>query len=934
MRKLISSTFSVRTSIPGKDGENSVRLSLDNEHEDFLYSDSKELPVAPASGATSQAHLWDGKTEVSASDVTWAVDFTKSSGVPTSGTNAPTCTNGLLTVKHITSETAKVVVKATYPKTNGKDYFAEFTANRTKQDKYDLIVKPSSISYNSATYQTVTISLSAKRTDLQGNTTDVTISTSETLSAGNVYIFWAYVDGNGSIGTLENLKGTGKQVAKADAGSNMGVYFELRKYTSSSAYRLCDYETVEIAKAENGAPGKNSIRIDLGNQADLVSCDSNSKARFTRTIGTVARIYDGGTLVTSGATAASATITVIRNGESTNITSSPSYGSTGAAYSWTFLQGDVLTEVAYSVNIAVTYNGVTYNATFTLARTDMEAIYQISAYPSAISFKYDSNGDLTPASENLYIQYCKVTGTGSEVGRISNGNAIDSLLYPYYRIDGGSWYRWTDTQGGAISFNNGYMQVPSSVTWRNIEVCLSTSSSGPQDTNIIDREVIPVVKDGAAGDDAVVFTILCTDTIKPGDTEVTVNVKRSEGLTIETKTYLQANEAWGVVLNASITGGASANVSNGKVNISGTITSASVLTLELRKSNVVVDTKVIRAVADGVGEPGHVGRWYYFAGDYDNTPAHYVMESTRAPYVRIITNNTPHYYMLDNQGVEPDNHTMTAEQNPTEAGQTQWTEMQATFKYIITEAIFSGYAHLGSFIINGDWMISKCGILYYEGSISDYITEQNCDVPYSPFTFIPYTQFNPEYPNIPQPHGFNFCPTFAVDGKTGNSYQSNAFIQGTVYANSGYFKGGIYAPLLRITDDNIGQYAQYDGSRYRMKTFPNNVGGMQFETTSEIFVDLPSVDAAQNGREFEILNMSENASAFVRITATNAFGGGIVLRRYHYIKFKVIFDNELSDETYQYYKWMKIAAMNINSALATGDTEDGAHVEIGNVVTV
>jgi len=46
----------------GTNGQNAVLASLANEHEDFLYNDAGKL-IAPSSGATSQARLYDGNTD-------------------------------------------------------------------------------------------------------------------------------------------------------------------------------------------------------------------------------------------------------------------------------------------------------------------------------------------------------------------------------------------------------------------------------------------------------------------------------------------------------------------------------------------------------------------------------------------------------------------------------------------------------------------------------------------------------------------------------------------------------------------------------------------------------------------------------------------------------------------------------------------------------
>jgi hypothetical protein len=47
----------------------------------------------------------------------------------------------------------------------------------------------------------------------------------------------------------------------------------------------------------------------------------------------------------------------------------------------------------------------------------------------------------------------------------------------------------------------------------------------------------------------------------------------------------------------------------------------------------------------------------------------------------------------------------------------------------------------------------------------------------------------------------NFIPNYAVDGLTGKSYQNDAYIKGTVYANAGSFTGKIEA-----NDGHIGGF--------------------------------------------------------------------------------------------------------------------------------
>lgn len=273
----------------GLDGQNSVRLALDNEHENFLF-DGMTL-VAPSEGSTSRIRLYDGQTDKTG-DLTIegespTLTIYSKSGVPTSGNNVPTITGSAqagftLNVKTINAATAKVTIKAVY---KNKSYYADFTANKTNQDKYDIVCKPSSIAYNATTYASSesnatiqTVSLSATGIGIGG--TKFNPSLSGSVGAGKLCVFWAYVSADGTIGSFSNSPVTSKAVIKNECDNYVGIYFELRYYTTASAYRVCDYETVEIAKAANGA---SVSRVDKYFKATSSNTTPSTPAQTTPT---------------------------------------------------------------------------------------------------------------------------------------------------------------------------------------------------------------------------------------------------------------------------------------------------------------------------------------------------------------------------------------------------------------------------------------------------------------------------------------------------------------------------------------------------------------------------------------------------------------------------------------------------------------------------
>lgn len=258
----------------GAAGENSVRIGLDNEHEDFLYDDAG---VRKSGIVTSQARLYDGASEKT-TGVTWAVSDDEDEWVIQSDTYTDTnakakiSSSGLLTVEEIYVPSAKVRVRATY-----KDnfYYADFTANRICQDKYELVLEPNAITYNPATYTTQAVTISATRLDLQGNKTALSFGsysdkTMISTTSGKGYLrLFAPVRTSVAPGVYDyiptQITSANFSVTSRHASEQDNILFQLRKYDDDECEisdsngqngTLVDYETVPINKSENGEMGK------------------------------------------------------------------------------------------------------------------------------------------------------------------------------------------------------------------------------------------------------------------------------------------------------------------------------------------------------------------------------------------------------------------------------------------------------------------------------------------------------------------------------------------------------------------------------------------------------------------------------------------------------------------------------------------------------
>lgn len=201
----------------------------------------------------------------------------------------------------------------------------------------------------------------------------------------------------------------------------------------------------------------------------------------------------------------------------------------------------------------------------------------------------------------------------------------------------------------------------------------------------------------------------------------------------------------------------------------------------------------ISHIADGEsiqGDAGHVGRWYYYADEW-NAETEYKFEATKAPYVKRGSN----YYMLDCAAwpdTQQSSSTYTSrEQDPASCGSgNPWSPMTAVFKYIITEALFTNNAKLGSFVFNEDWMISTngspSGKTYYD---------------FDPDGFTNYITSGTSYSG--------FIPNFAVDGKTGKTYLNDVTAKGAFTVTSGSNK---------VTLDINGFEAKWGGEGIRVGT--------------------------------------------------------------------------------------------------------------------
>ena len=236
-------------------------------------------------------------------------------------------------------------------------------------------------------------------------------------------------------------------------------------------------------------------------------------------------------------------------------------------------------------------------------------------------------------------------------------------------------------------------------------------------------------------------------------------------------------------------------------------------TYEGKTYSSTVNVALIGVKQGSVGERGKVGRFFYYGGTFDtnnNTP--FPINDAQAPYFDYIKDGQKRYSVYNPANNPAGGSLKMSQMTPLSQGLpdlnttgTSWKEMIDDFKYIITEALFANFAKLGSFIISGDWMLTHYGVIYDTSGTAHTIdnnnTYTNGGVTYSPNNA--YLLFDANYPNSSKSSALNFCPSYCVDGLTGETYQQNAHIKGEIIATSGSFTGSIVATSGSLANMSI-----------------------------------------------------------------------------------------------------------------------------------
>lgn len=576
---------------------------------------------------------------------------------------------------------------------------------------------------------------------------------------------------------------------------------------------------------EDGADGTSPYFADIDNEMDSVALDVSGKttAAYSKTIGVM--LWRGSEemtltdIVISGTTAA---VTATKNVANKTITVSVAAG-TSIPLTTELTITPQATGAPNDQSVHFVLNGVKPGANGQHA-----TLY--SLIPDADVITKEADG--TPTFDILNFTIIKRVGTAETVITSISSFSNEGLKL-YYKVGSESEVEVTTSymSGGYTNVNYHDIEQLYGATDEKIEWILRKASNN----QLLDKEGIGSVKDGADGEDstvpgpaAVMYSISLAGSVLANDpntgkliVSIVGRVYKTEGDTTTPYTALTKSNLYLYFEKAD---GSGSQVPAGDISVSdnqftttyqngANYSNEVFLGVRFNIDNVIKARESIQVVkygTNGQSITGHTGRFFYYAGDYSGVPGNYAMQETQGPYVKVTNGTAVEFWMLDFKGVEPASFPALATEAPSDQS-TQWTKMSSEQQYYIARAFFGPYAHFGSFIINGDWMISQYGTLVDSSGTKTIVNAYNVDTLFN--GKVPYAWFDPTDPpanTAPSSGNYKFVPNFAVDGLAGKTYQNDAYIRGEVHATSGEFTGKVTAQSGNIGGFEIGTDRLYN----------------------------------------------------------------------------------------------------------------------------
>lgn len=597
--------------------------------------------------------------------------------------------------------------------------------------------------------------------------------------------------------------------------------------------------TFHVTTVTDGTNGTNAFSADLSNEMDSVACDSDMKTAAAFNIYSQIAAFYGVEDVTAlcqiryTSKPTNASLTLETSGSGTGSTSLTTTFQTISTKQWIRIHYNSGVAVSKRETLEVEIKHATYGTiALSIAVVGMKggAIYNLVPSANAITNKKD--GTYTPnvitcGSSKLDV----ATGTTSS-------NPSEATIK--YSADGGSVANYPS---GGLTAGTNFSNYVTFFLYVN--------------NTVVDKETVNIVTDGLDGAEGKGYKLFLTRnglyTDAKWNNYGTIGASVSWGKQSGDPDFLICR-----VGDLFVVSGIS---NDSEISHTATYKCTAV------SSELITGTCITHTHDGNAGSRGKAGRFYYFAGDW-NALDSYVMTDTQAPYVK----RGSSFYMLDNAGNGGTNVTST-NQDPSNASYGNgkpWTAMMSDMKYYIAQAFFGNYAHFGSFIINGDWMVSQ------KGTLGGVYSED-------------YEKFDPAYPTVSVKtihtvngeswYDYNFVPNFAVDGKAGFLQSVSGNIGGFEITNNGImYNGGTY--LTSIAQNGIYLlHSTFTIENSELKV-DDGFANLQCGIIKKVR-EIKRTDSLKNIRETDsvvIFNTDEDASYTAHLPSNPAEGQELWLR--------------------------------------------------------
>ena len=742
----------------GTDGVGAFTLDLTNQNES-VPCDHEGNVLGTIAGTTAKVYC-GGELQSG-----WT--FTKADNGCTSSINA---SSGVVTVSSLSKDSATVTITAAKSGLSSMTVVYTISKVRAGENGEDAVV------------YALRPSVDVVQVDTNGNITpgSITCKVLKKVGAGD------YTEA--SVGYLMYKRSSDSaEIAYSSAVSLTAAmsYIDFVLYKSSTDKTVLDRERVPVVKdGQKGTDGVGAFTLDLTNQNESVPCDHEGNVLGT-IAGTTAKVYCGGELQSGW------TFTKVDNGCTSSINASSGVVTVSS-----------LSKDSATVTITAAKNGfssmsVVYTISKVRAGENGEDAVVYALRPSVDVVQVDTDGNITPGS--ITCKVLKKVGAGdyteASVGYLMYKRSSDSAEIAY---------------SSAVSLT---------AAMSYIEFVLYKSST---DKTVLDRERVPVVKDGSAGEEG--EPTVRYDLVSPSDTftinrsgyiypsSVVVTCKKRIGLNPATNCadyyllvwrWVVSTESWELVEDNE-------GVKSDRITVVPALSNRygmyRVCAYETKPTSSStpdsgtgeVEPKTINVIREAPqGEQGENGYFPRDCGIYEAGRTYYWRKEGNETYRdKVIYEIDGIYYnfivaSLNNEGGVSVPPTLG---NGSEPGSSDgnW-ELMSVFRTLIADTLFGANANIGGFMTSDEMMVSQ--------------TETDGE------------------------------PNIYMNGKTGEFRCTNAFVRGHIEATSGSIEGelsvgdefkivgtsgwqqGIY---YNVSDSSENAYGQWKFQPRNLMVVPRN----------------------------------------------------------------------------------------------------------------